>query len=804
MKNFLNISTALLIITSAFAQAPDSVLRELPDQRTYFSKTYYNTSDNTYVSRISAGYVHYLASDGRFKNINTNLRLDERGAYYIIDTGLYNVAFAAAIGQGNWDVAYEVPRPVHQKFRDPGKPAPVTRLRWKVLSYGYFDQSRNQYQIIDYGKTVAPVVAANTINYPKIFAGIDIRYACDNMRLKEEIVLSPAARKTLPDPTRYSLSRSNSYFVVAMEFLLTPNNTKVLANRAAGKVPIDVNKSLAFNGDEPIDFEDETGVVPFFFEKDYAHAMADSVTDFANRVSVKRVFYTENGKQYLLVGVPWSWLNAAPAGEIVIDPSTSAAASDDVRLYDGSNYGTSTILAVGKFPSGGFKARTLIKFNLSGIPSGATVLRSTMNLSYYEAVNFGGGTWVDRWIEARQVKKNWNELQATKDKRVTSPDTSWLATYGALDGTDVASTYESRILFWQNEALPKWKLLDLTALTQKWLNSTAPNYGVMLRATNEDTAGYAMRFYSSEASPAFYQPYLEVVYSTEAAIKTVYFLKDHLGSIRATVLDSAGAPVIGYDDYDPWGYPLALRAKPIPNAYLQGASKNKFTGKERDDEFGLNLDYFGGRYYDWLRGQWISRDPLAEKYPSWSPYNYALNNPLKYVDRDGRDVVILNDPQGAYGFGHNAILIGNDNKGWIYYSRDGRADDGSSKYTRQEFKTFDGFTDSKLSRRYDEAVRFQTTDEQDKAGQEYAEKAVKKEFDRTDCNCADLAKESAAKADVKVKGDKSFGVTVPNKQILRAKELAKKTENAKVIDLNEERRKKDAENKTTEGDQPNN
>jgi hypothetical protein len=36
-----------------------------------------------------------------------------------------------------------------------------------------------------------------------------------------------------------------------------------------------------------------------------------------------------------------------------------------------------------------------------------------------------------------------------------------------------------------------------------------------------------------------------------------------LGSIRATVLDSAGAPVIGYDDYDPWGYPLALRTKAV-------------------------------------------------------------------------------------------------------------------------------------------------------------------------------------------------------------------------------------------------
>jgi len=197
-------------------------------------------------------------------------------------------------------VAYEVPKPLQPKFFDPGKPAPITRIRWKVLSYGYFDQSRNRYQIIDYARSVTPIVSSdqgqatsNQITYPQIFNGIDIRYACDNTRLKEEIVLSQSLRNTLSDPTKSGLSRNDSYFVVKMEFLLTPNNTKVLAHAENGKTPIDLTKRLAFNGDEPVDFEDEQGVVPFFFQKDYAYAAADSVTDFANRTPVKRVFYSE-------------------------------------------------------------------------------------------------------------------------------------------------------------------------------------------------------------------------------------------------------------------------------------------------------------------------------------------------------------------------------------------------------------------------------------------------------------------------------------------------------------------------------
>lgn len=211
MKNTLHFICALLI----FAHEPDTALVEQPDQRTYFSKTYYNQRDNTYKTIATAGYMHYLASDGRLKDIDTNLKLDNSGAYYIIDSGLYNVAFAAAIGKGAYDVAYEVPRPVQPKFFDPGKPAPVTRIRLKVLSYGYFDQSRNRYQIIDYAKSVPLVVSGNVISYPQIFNGIEVRYLCQNTSVKEEIVLSQLARNALPDPSKLGLSRNNSYFVVA-------------------------------------------------------------------------------------------------------------------------------------------------------------------------------------------------------------------------------------------------------------------------------------------------------------------------------------------------------------------------------------------------------------------------------------------------------------------------------------------------------------------------------------------------------------------------------------------------------------
>ena len=63
----------------------------------------------------------------------------------------------------------------------------------------------------------------------------------------------------------------------------------------------------------------------------------------------------------------------------------------------------------------------------------------------------------------------------------------------------------------------------------------------------------------------------------------------------------------------------------------------RFTGKELDNQNGLNWYDFGARWFD-VAGvpMWTSVDPLAEKYYNITPYSYCMGNPVMFIDPDGR------------------------------------------------------------------------------------------------------------------------------------------------------------------------
>jgi RHS repeat-associated protein len=75
---------------------------------------------------------------------------------------------------------------------------------------------------------------------------------------------------------------------------------------------------------------------------------------------------------------------------------------------------------------------------------------------------------------------------------------------------------------------------------------------------------------------------------------------------------------------------------------------HKFTGKERDAE--STLDNFRARYYSSPLGRFMSVDPnnageVDEDPQTWNAYSYVRNNPLRYVDPDGTNVLVCIDGQ---------------------------------------------------------------------------------------------------------------------------------------------------------------
>jgi len=98
-------------------------------------------------------------------------------------------------------------------------------------------------------------------------------------------------------------------------------------------------------------------------------------------------------------------------------------------------------------------------------------------------------------------------------------------------------------------------------------------------------------------------------------------------------------------NYYPFGMIMPREDDPINGKFGNkntGDYRFGFNGKESDDEIkGTKNSYdYGARMYDPRLGRWLSTDPLLKKYPGNSPYSYVLNNPLYWIDFDGKDLWI--------------------------------------------------------------------------------------------------------------------------------------------------------------------
>ena len=111
-----------------------------------------------------------------------------------------------------------------------------------------------------------------------------------------------------------------------------------------------------------------------------------------------------------------------------------------------------------------------------------------------------------------------------------------------------------------------------------------------------------------------------------------WYHPDHLGS--SSWITEVGGKPIQHLHYLPWGEDFVDQR----SSTFDGV-RYTFSAKEKDAETGYS--YFGSRYYNSDLSIWLSVDPQAAKYPSLSPYVYCADNPVKLVDPNGEEVVII-------------------------------------------------------------------------------------------------------------------------------------------------------------------
>ena len=138
-------------------------------------------------------------------------------------------------------------------------------------------------------------------------------------------------------------------------------------------------------------------------------------------------------------------------------------------------------------------------------------------------------------------------------------------------------------------------------------------------------------------------------------------VKDYLGSVRA-VVDGKTGDIYKASDYSAFGAESpagSMQIAAIPNnahPLTTITLRDGYTGKEdQTPEFGTGYIDFGARQYSPALRRWMTPDPLAEKLYGTSPYAFCNNNPVNFVDPDGKFPDIIWDI-ASVGFGVRSLV----------------------------------------------------------------------------------------------------------------------------------------------------
>jgi hypothetical protein len=437
----LALAAALITTSTALAGAPSPGALELPGKRTATSSTFLNP-DGSYTTEVAPQPVNYRDAAGDWQAIDTTL----------VKASDSNYAVQNAAG------------PFRAMFKDSAGDA-----------FLRFDVGTSSYQLGLQGASKHAVrTAGSSITYTDAVPGADLGYRVIGNGIKETLTLA------------------NAQGPASFKFVLSGAGDLSAASRTDG--------SLAFTAPG-------AGRPAFVLSSPWAADTAGGRVIHAGETHpALSAHELGNGRYEITLSIDRQWLSKSTRSfPVVVDPTITINASQDAEFETSCAAPPCQTRDDDPMSIGGDDSSTYavgVQFDLTGIPSDATVTSSTLGLHF-------NGTCA--WMSAYRFNCP-PSAQTIDAHRMTAP---WSEGSVTTQTPPTGIGYDAAVI--SSATLPAgsaagWLNWDVTGTTQSWLNGTQANNGLLLKHAPDATGTGAPSFESSEDAVSV-QPRLDVTYS---------------------------------------------------------------------------------------------------------------------------------------------------------------------------------------------------------------------------------------------------------------------------------------------------
>ena len=309
--------------------------------------------------------------------------------------------------------------------------------------------------------------------------------------------------------------------------------------------------------------------------------------------------------------------------------------TDDFRSINTTNYGRANYAYT--LDLGGTEVNYLYNVNDQRIYKEEKALGTTLNEEYYLSNAMGQTCGIldvqsDEWTWYVNGHDRVAKITPTQDQQPANnrpPQTGGLTPTDAIYAAPATATY-----FGLKQLIQKAEHQKPKNVIDRIVNELIPIAGGLITAKASQLIVNNVVPNGDEETQAQQQ-----TTNDPEQLQVSYYVNDYLGNTRLVY-----TPMAVEDQSNPGTFNLEYTLQTAMDYYPYGKVLRHFgnnekyltTQHERDTE--TDYDYRGARYSESTVPRFHSVDPLASQYPSWSPYNYVMGNPVRYIDPTGMGV----------------------------------------------------------------------------------------------------------------------------------------------------------------------